>query len=62
MNDITEVKSERTGEIYTVDSIDASCTCKGFRYRGYCKHLRAEMGKLAARQRLELRGRMVLIG
>jgi len=39
-SDLWEVESStHSGETYIVDLREGSCTCPGFRFRGYCKHL-----------------------
>lgn len=54
------IKSDSTDETYTVrvdnNGVAVSCTCKGWQYRGSCKHLeRAELlpAFLNARQRIQ---------
>jgi len=32
------------GQIYTVDTQQASCTCPGFTFRGSCKHVKEHLG------------------
>lgn len=37
-----KVTSSRTGEIYVIRQLGEawSCTCKGFQFRRYCKHIK----------------------
>jgi hypothetical protein len=43
---IVEIKSD-SGYIHHVNKIKKSCTCKGYKFRGKCKHLNMVFNKAA---------------
>lgn len=43
---IVEVKSD-SGYIHHVDTKKKSCTCKGYKFHGRCKHLNIALNKVA---------------
>jgi hypothetical protein len=60
---LLEVASDtRVGQTYTVDTRYESCTCKGFQYRGNCKHLQRAVHEIAEAQREQLRHLLILVG
>lgn len=49
-NNVIEIQSARTGEIYTLthNGKEWLCTCMGFGFRHQCKHVKEQMAKEAA--------------
>jgi hypothetical protein len=46
-----QIESDTTkGKYYTVDTIKLTCTCLGYKWNGFCKHIKKALTKLNKQQ------------
>jgi len=38
--DVVEVVGSKPGTVYLVNTVDKTCTCPGYTFRGSCKHIK----------------------